>query len=322
MPQVILVTGSSVRPDLLKPLEDAGYEVRSTEETETAKLRGQLDDAVGYLFGGDEFITADLLDGADELRLISFLGVGWDGFMNVEDVRAHGIAVTNTPGTLSASVAELTIGLLLDAVRQISFHVDAFFGGHEGVKTREASSLRIGIIGLGSIGSTIARSLRLGFDSDVSYYSRTQKPSLEQELGLTYRPLLELAAWSEALIVMPAGNDSTRGLVDETVIQAMPDGAVLVNTSKPFVVTSSALLEGLRSGKLRTAAFDGFYDHADPNYDVLVKFGRDRLLVTPHLGSLTSEARDRMGALAVKNLTDYLSTGSAEFVVLDGSRTP
>jgi gluconate 2-dehydrogenase len=238
--------------------------------------------------------------------------------MDVEAVKALGIAVTNTPGTLAESVAELTIGLLLDGVRKITASILDPEG--DPPKTRELSSMRVGIVGLGAIGSAIARILSQGFRCEAAYYSRTRKREAEAALDIQYMDLDSLAAWSEAFVIMPIANKSTLGLIDSRVVGALPNGAVLVNSSKPVVVDSSALLAGLKSGKIATACFDGFYEADDPSFKELAGFRNDRLLVTKHLGSLTYEARDRMGSMAVKNLIDYLAKGTGEHVVVAGSR--
>src|SRR6266571_6765437 len=139
MTDKILVTGNSVPTELLHPLHDNGYEIASEERLLTEEdLRTALSGVVGYLFGGDENVTAGSLQDANELRVISFLGVGYESFMDTDAVRAAGIAVTNTPGTLSASVAELTIGLLLDGVRLLSRQIVSMRSGQvDGVKTHE-----------------------------------------------------------------------------------------------------------------------------------------------------------------------------------------
>lgn len=319
MTENILITGSSVEQDLLLPLSEAGYDLKIIEEDlDEESLADALEGVTGYLFGGDETVTGPALRKASGLRVISFLGVGWESFMDVSAVRERGISVTNTPGTLSASVAELTVGLLLDATRKISYLATNPAAHPE--KARELSSMKIGIVGLGSIGSMIARILRLGFGSQVAYNSRTRKISAEEILEVKYMDLHELARWADALIVMTTANESTRGLIGASVLDEVHEGTILVNTSKPPVVDSSALLDSLRSEKLSIACFDGFYGGEDPNRVNLMQYGVDRLIITPHLGSLTGEARNRMGAAAVGNLLSFLSGERVLDLPLRGSR--
>jgi glyoxylate reductase len=185
MSKNILFTGTSVRADLLKPLSAAGYKIDNPTHLLTEnELASALADASGYLLGGDEFASKAALTAGKDLKVVAFLGMGYQSFIDVAAAKSAGVVVTNTPGTLSNAVAEFTIGLLLNGTRRIYFYANKYAQGETGneEKQRDLAKLRIGIVGLGEIGTRIAEILRRGFGCAVSYYSRTRREAEEKRL--------------------------------------------------------------------------------------------------------------------------------------------
>ncbi|HEY9410015.1 MAG TPA: D-isomer specific 2-hydroxyacid dehydrogenase family protein [Jiangellaceae bacterium] len=314
----ILVTGSSVDTGILQPLVDAGFDVHNPHHLlPEQELRRELASAVGYLLGGDEFVTATALGEADELGVIAFLGMGYESFMDASAVRARGIPITNTPDTLTDSVAEFTLGLTLDLCRRITHNGNRYRTGERGFEARrhELRSRRCGIVGLGAIGTRIADILVQGFGAEVSYYSRTRKPADEERLGIDFQPLDRLVANVDVLIVMTPGNEHTQGLVSAELLAAAQPGLLLVNTARPEVVDAAGLRQALETGTVEAAAFDGFYDDTDISTRLTDDFGDDRLLVTGHIASLTHEARAAMGSRAVRSILNVLESGTDTYLV-------
>jgi lactate dehydrogenase-like 2-hydroxyacid dehydrogenase len=313
----ILVTGSSVEPRLLEPLAAAGLSVTNPTHllTET-ELSTALSDAVGYLLGGDEVASAPALANAKQLRVIAFLGVGYQSFIDVMAATSHGIRVTNTPGTLTDSVAEFTVGQLVNLRRQLTHYSNLYRAGRSGSEEKQ-SDLRnhsIGILGLGAIGTRIAEILKFGFGSDVVYYSRTRKPHEEARLGIRYEELQAVVNHVEALIVMTPGDESTHHLLNSSILDSSHPGMLLINTARPNIVDPEALRSALRSGAISRAAFDGFYD--EPVASELIKeFDEARLIVTGHIASLTDDARDAMARMSVRSILNVLETGTDAHVV-------
>jgi glyoxylate reductase len=321
MGQKVLVTGTSVADKFLAMLRDADLEVRNpTHLLSEDELRAELRDADAYLLGGDEFASDAALSDAHKLRVIAFLGVGYESFIDVAAATRRRIPVTNTPGVLTDTVAELTVGQLLNARRRLTQYCNAYRRGEYGTEEKQyqIGGHRIGIVGLGAIGTRIAEILRRGFNAEVNYFSRTRKPDEEKRLGLSMKSLHELASSSDALIVMLPGNDSTRGLVDSSVLGKMQQGALLINTARPEIVDPSALKSGLSSDQPGIAVFDNFYE-GEVGKELLSLYGEDRLLVTGHIGSLTHDARDAMATKTVNSILNILSTGTDENIVNDVS---
>lgn len=314
----VVVTGSSVAERFLVPLSDAGLEIdMAPGDMDEAALSERLEGASAYLLGGDEFVSADALARADELKVIAFLGVGYESFVDASAAAEKGIPVTNTPGTLTQSVAEFTLGLTLNATRLLSVYIGRGFSPDAPAeeKQHDLASLRVGIVGLGAIGTRLAEMLVQGIGSEVSYFSRTRKSDEETRLGIKYLELADLASQSDVLIVMTPGNDETEGLLGKDVLGSLPDGSILVNTARPAIVDSLALSEALDAGRVSVAVFDDFYSAEDVNYEALADFYPDRLQVTRHIGSLTHEARDGMAIKCVNSILNVLKSGTDEYIV-------
>jgi len=319
----ILVTGSSVEDRFFQPLRDSGFSVKNpTQLLSEEELARELSDSIGYLLGGDEVASAPALKKATKLRVISFLGVGYESFIDVRAARDLGITITNTPGTLTNTVAELTVGQLINARRHLTQYCIAFAKGETGreEKQYDLAGHQIGIVGLGAIGTRIAEILVQGFRSPVSYYSRTQKPREEQRLGIQYMSLEQVMRTSEAVVVMVTGNPDTKGLISERLMKLMPRGAILVNTARPDIVDAEGLANCLEAGLISVAVLDGFYDGPKEIVDRLRPFLLDKLLVTGHIGSLTHDARDAMAQRSVNSLLNILTGKSDEYVAVRGNR--
>lgn len=315
MTKTVLVTGTSVREDLLRPLVDAGYKIENpTHLLSDVELGEALSKASAYLLGGDEFASGTALSKAKNLKVIAFLGMGYESFIDVRSAKELKIAVTNTPGTLSNAVAELTVGHILASVRKIHFLASEFEAGKAAVedKQRDVAALRIGIIGLGGIGSRIAEILRKGFGAQVSYYSRSRKKALESGLAIQYEPLEALVQNADVVVVMTPGNDETKGLINASLLAKGKKGQVIVNTARPEVIDPAALAEALSSGQVSYAAFDGFYDEVSEGAAKLKALAPSKVMITPHIGSLTHDARDAMGIKAVRSILNVLKSGRDE----------
>lgn len=315
----ILVTGSSIRPALLVPLTEAGYRVRVPEKTLTEQeLIRELADVDVYLYGGDEVATPEAIRSTSKLRLIAFYGVGYESFLNVEAVRSHGVRITNTPGTLNNSVAEFTIGQLLNCRRKLTEYALKYMNGASGDEQQQSDigNHNVGIIGMGGIGSRIAEILTNGFGADVSYFSRTRKVALERSLGIQYKELNDLFSDSESIIVMVPGNDETRGLVGENQLNRLSMGSVLINTARPEIVDAVSLLTHLHSGRIAGAAFDNFYKGDNDIVRELKELQPSPLIITGHIASLTNDARDAMAQRAVGSILNFLATGTDECLVV------
>ena len=189
--------------------------------------------------------------------MISNFGVGLDK-VDVAFAQQRGIAVGYTPDVLNDCVADLAFGLLLDIARGMS-QADRFVRAGRWPAGpfplgRKVSGARLGIVGMGRIGRTIARRAT-GFDMAVRYHTRRVVPEVE----LPHEPsLIELARWCDHLVIITAGGPSTHHLIDDQVLNALGPEAFLINVARGSVVDEAALIEALQSGALGGAALDVF----------------------------------------------------------------
>ncbi|MCX6168654.1 MAG: NAD(P)-binding domain-containing protein [Ignavibacteriales bacterium] len=318
MSNKILVTGSSVRQELLEPLVSAGYTIDNpTHLLSESELKNALKSSVAYLLGGDEYASRDTLVTANELKIIAFLGMGYQTFIDVTAAKEFQIPITYTPGTLSNSVAEFTVGLLLNSTRKLFLYASEFALGHSGneEKQSELSSLHIGIIGLGGIGTKIAEILRKGFGSKVSYYSRNRKPTEENRLGINYLTFEQLTKEVDVIIIMTPSTSETKNLIGMSQISNFKSGTILINTARADIVEPESLVTGLQNGQIGYAAFDGFFENPVEVVQYLKTMIPNKLMITGHIASLTHEARDRMSKMSVQSILNILRTGRDKYII-------
>jgi D-3-phosphoglycerate dehydrogenase len=261
---------------------------------EVAELLPGID---GYIAGLDA-IDANALQRADRLKVIARYGVGVDN-VDLTAAREKGIAVTNTPGANSVSVAELALGLMLALARQIPEAVEAV---HQGKWPRYAGlSLEgktIGILGLGAIGRQLVRRLA-GFDCRIVAHDPLVEAGVADELRVELATLNDVLRQSDFVSLHLPLLPETRGMVDEAFLAKMKPGAFLVNTARGEIVDEGALLKALQRGHVKGAGLDAFaVEPPDPN-NPLLKLSQ--VVATPHLGAMTDGATSNMGWLAMRD---------------------
>ena len=248
-------------------------------------------------------IDKDLLAAAAELRVVSNVATGYDN-IDVAAATARGIAVTNTPGVLEETTADLAFGLLLAVARRVA---EGDRLAREGGWTSwsptlllgaEVNGATLGIIGLGATGMAMARRAR-GFDMRVVYHSRTSKPDVERELGIESMALDELLRISDFVSLHAPLSEETRGMIGERELGLMKRSVYLVNTARGGLVDQEALVRALEDDEIAGAGLDVFEVEPLPARDRLTKL--DNVVLTPHIGSASLITRSRMASMAVDN---------------------
>jgi len=254
-------------------------------------------------------ITPAMLAAAPRLRIVANMAVGYD---NIDPAAAAeaGVWVTNTPGVLAETTADLAFALLLAAARRVveadrdtraggwkTWSPTAFLG-------TDLFGATLGIVGLGEIGEAVARRAR-GFRMRILYHSRTRKPALEADLGLEFRDLHSLLADSDFVSLHTPLTPQTRHLLGPAAFAAMKPGAILVNTARGGIVDQDALVEALRSGSLGGAALDVTDPEPLPLSHPL--YGFPNVIITPHIGSASRATRARMAEMAAANILAVLA---------------
>lgn len=253
-------------------------------------------------------VPASVVQALPQLRFVSSFGVGFDA-LDRESLLRQGVRVGYTPGVLDDCVADMAFALLLDAARGLS-ESDRFVRrgdwrqGRFGIRTR-ASGKRLGIFGMGRIGSTVARRA-VGFDMEVAYHNR--RP-VEGSPHLYQPSLLELACWADFLVITAAGGDGTQHLVNAEVLDALGPQGFLVNVARGSVVDEAALVQALQQGRIAGAGLDVFEDEPRPHAELL---SLDNVVLAPHIASGTHETRRAMADLVLRNLAQFIATDRPE----------
>lgn len=309
----ILLTGDGFQAAHFARLEAAGHTLEHHRSIDPDRLQGVLADADGYVMGGDEYVDDVALRRAHHLRVVSFVGVGFGAFMDVAALGRRAIAIRNTPGATSGAVAEATVGLAIGARRRL-FALNAALkrGGSIDARTQDFSGAVVGIVGMGGIGSRVARILRRGFDQPVLYTSRSPRPELERELGLEHAPLFEVVGRSDVLIVAVPTTAETVALIGPPLLAACKPGIVIVNPASHHLVDHAAMLAALFDGQVATFVQDGLPpEDVVPAVRGLKAMDDGRVILIPHALAKTPQAWDRTVELAVANVTTFFETAGS-----------
>ena len=252
--------------------------------------------------GGHLGISNEMMQRLPSLGLIAIAGVGYEK-VDLAMARSRGIRVTNTPDILTEDVADLALGLMIAAMRDIVAADRYVRDGRWRVANMDLAthvhSRRYGILGLGRIGMAIASRLQ-GFSGTVGYTSTGPK-----DVTYPFYPtLLDLAKASDVLFVTAAGGPQTRNLVGREVLDALGPSSYLINVARGAVVDEMALIAALRDKRLGGAGLDVYVDEpAIP--EALLAF--PNVVLTPHIGSATVSSRTEMARLTIANLDAFFA---------------
>jgi glyoxylate reductase len=295
--------------DALDLLTGHEIELLGNREPVTAdRLRAAVGDADALLCMLTDPISRSLLAAAPRLRVVGVCAVGYDN-VDVAAATELGIQVCNTPNVLTEATADLAWALLLAAARRL-VEADAFVraGRFDGWRIdmllgRPVHGQSLGIVGLGRIGSAVARRAR-GFDMRVTYTGRRRVPAeREAELGVRFVDKAELLRDSDFISVHLPLSAETHHYLDRAALFAMKPGAVVINTSRGPIIDEVALAEAVASGHLFATGLDVF--EREPAVDPQL-LEQDRAVLTPHIGSATDETRAAMASAVAADIARVL----------------
>jgi lactate dehydrogenase-like 2-hydroxyacid dehydrogenase len=298
-----------VSPERLAALSAAGYAVREGKKypDRLDAVREAGDTVRAVLTNGRGGLTRDEIALLPKLEIVCTVGAGYEA-VDLETARSRGIALANCPNTNAAAVADSAMMLLLAAARHLRAadrHVHA--GGWQDdwpLNPPTASGKRLGVVGLGMIGSKIAHRAADGFDMEVGYHNR------KAVTGSRYRyfdTLVELATWADFLVCAAPGGAETRHLVNAEVLTALGPKGYLVNVGRGTVVDTAALIDALKSKRIAGAGLDVLEGEpaVPPILPELLQF--DNVVVTPHCAGRAPEARTAGTALILENLNAHFA---------------
>lgn len=297
------------RGRLFGPLEDAlsaAYNVVASEPNSDGGEPGSRDAAV-LVTSARNRIDGPLMDAYPRLGAVTNFGVGFDN-VDLAAAAERGIVVSNTPDVLTDAVADLAFGALLDVARSLSAadrYVRAGRWASEGDfgLSTHVSGKKLGIVGLGRIGSAVARRAA-GFSMPVHYHARHEVPGSAHTF---HASLADLAREVDFLVVTASGGPGTRHLVDAGVLEALGPDGFLVNVSRGSVVDEDALVHAVRSGSVAGAALDVYAREPHAPEEL---FRHDNVVLLPHISSSTRETRHAMSELVQRNVASFLEHGA------------
>jgi lactate dehydrogenase-like 2-hydroxyacid dehydrogenase len=253
---------------------------------------------------GHDGVPDNLIDRLENLKVISCYGVGYDA-INVRAAADRGILVSHTPDVLNEEVTVTAMMLLMGVSRQLRFNMEWISSGdweHKGNAplSRSLTGLKVGLVGYGRIGRTIAEKLDL-FGCEVSYHARNERAGSQHRY---FANLRDMAQACDALIVITPGGPGTQKLINAEILAALGAEGFLVNVARGSVVDEAALIHALENGIIAGAGLDVF--EKEPHVPAPLH-QHPHVICTPHIGSATVETRAAMGNLTVDNLLQYFS---------------
>ncbi len=274
-------------------------------KTELKKLVTNCDGLISLL---SDKIDKDVIDSMKQCRVIANYAVGFNN-IDVEYAKSRGIIVTNTPDVLTDSTADLTMALVLSCARRISESEklvrDKKFVGWKpklllGLELRDKY---FGILGAGRIGTEVAKRAH-SFGCKIIYYSNNKNDYLEKKLNAKKLSLTEILKKSDIISLHLPLNSKTKNLLSEEKLKLLNPSAILINTARGEVLDEKYLIKMLKQNKIYAAGFDVYQNEPDLNKEL---YKLKNVVLLPHIGSATVEARDKMSLLAAKNVAAVLS---------------
>jgi len=273
------------------------------EETFPTFLQ-ELKDAQGILGAGLK-VDDDLLQNAPQLKIVSNISVGYEN-LHLPAISAQGVMATNTPDVLNDTVADLIMGLMLSTARRLP-ELDQY------VKTGQWDSNLgeqyfgldihhkvLGIIGMGGIGSAVAKRAHHGFDMEILYHNRSRKIDAEEKYAASYCTMEELLKNSDFVLLMTPLTPETEKLMGEKEFSLMKKSAIFINSSRGKTVDEEALIHALQTGEIYGAGLDVFVNEPVEVDNPLLSM--KNVVTLPHIGSATYETRYKMAMSAASNL--------------------
>ena len=301
----ITLLGDNLPPQLREMLGDDVTVVEWNADPSDADLA----ECVAAIAYGHPTCDATLMDRMPQLRVISNHGVGVD-HIDVAAATERNIPVGNTPGCLDASTADMTMALLLAVARNVRIG-DFYARGPEFTHHdpsvligREVTGSTLGIIGMGRIGTEVAKRAR-GFEMRILYHNRNRREDVEADLGVEYATFDQLLAESDVVALNCPLSDETTGMIGPAEFEAMKDSAILINIARGPVVQTDALYQALTTGQIAAAGLDVTDPEPLPRDHPLLKL--DNVIILPHLGSASDRTRYRMLEMTVENLNAGLN---------------
>lgn len=310
----------------VRVLTDAGFAVDYLNSTDPATITAAAHDATALLVGYAT-VTAEMMDAMPALRIIALLSMGFNN-IDVDAARDRGIWVTNIPGAATEEVASHALALALAVVRNLPFYSNAVQTGDWNARDTlvppRLSQARLGILGLGRIGTRFADMAKTVFGEIVGYDpALPDTPEIRERLaaaGIRRTTLEEVQATSNVLSLHMPLTEETAGMVHAGFLAGMPEGSFLLNVSRGALVDSQALRNAVDAGHLAGAGLDVL--DAEPPTAGHPLLGSPRILITPHVAYYSDFTEGEYVRQQAQNVAAWLAGGRPDSPVAELPHTP
>jgi len=290
----------------IKIFQDSGFEVVKNFSISHEDLIKEIDNYDAIVIRSRTKLTADVLENVNNLKVIGRAGVGLDN-VNLKKAEELNIKIFNTPEAPSISVAELTIGLLLNLIRYISKADETMHRG-EWLKSNYIGNMlkgkKIGLIGFGNIGQAVAKRCS-GFEMNIGIYDVDQNAKKKaQELGyIVYHSVDELIQDAQIVSLHIPATVETENTIDDRRLKLMNENTLIINTARGNLIDEEALIKALKNKEIGGAALDVYRE--EPLRNEKLWKCEENLILTPHIGSQTEETQMLASVMIAKKIINY-----------------
>jgi len=302
-----IIVAEKTSPAAIKILREEQVWNVITADQINGDLATQLTDADALVVRSAVNVDTNLLQSAQQLRVIGRAGVGVDN-IDLDAATKKGIVVMNTPGANAVAVAEHTLALMLALARHLSRADSTTRAGKWEKKSLQGTELRgktLGIVGLGRVGIEVAKRAR-AFEMTVVAHDPYVAQTVVRDLGITLAGVDDVYAAADYLSLHVGLTPQTEGMINEAAIQKMKKSVRIINCARGELINDAALVEALKSGQVGGAALDVFAKEPPKDSPLLAC---ENLIATPHIAGSTNEAQEAVGVQIAQQVKEYLKRG-------------
>lgn len=274
------------------------------------ELTDKLKEFDCYINGGDEICTARVIEENKHLKLISFMGTGYQKYIDVPTAKKHNIPVSYTPSANAKTVAEYTVALILDSVKKITFSKNQVKAKEwNKIKTFNLEGKTLGIVGMGAIGTHIAKILCDGFGMKLIYNSQTPKESIDKKYNTQMVSLNEVFKNADIISINATYTENNISMITYKQLELMKKQAILVNTARQELIDKKDLYNYISSNEECSFAMDGFYKEpiTKETEEEFLNLTDDQFLITPHNDYNSKDAVYEMERMLIESLENVVN---------------
>jgi phosphoglycerate dehydrogenase-like enzyme len=319
----VLFTGCSFSKETIEQFEQKNVHIiPGPMDFNEDQLTEALKNAEIYILGGYENATAKVIESNPHLKLIIFMGTGFERYVDTAMAKKLHIPVAYTPNANAVSTAEHTVSLMLDLLKKVSWLNSTTKQGKWLKRTTwDLHGRTLGIIGMGHVGYETAKILKNGFGMNIIFYNRSKKENIIQELSAKQLPLDEVLSRSDIISIHTKYCPDTVGMINQANLTLMKPSSLLINCARVEIVDFKSLSLALTNNVIAGAAMDGYYQEPalllTDSKSKLLGFPDDKLIITPHVASFTTDAIENMNKMIIENLEAYLNNQKQPYPIPD-----